>query len=493
MFKTLIVHSWQMMRRSAFFEKSMFAKGFIAFVVFFLVMHLYGLGRALPYILQEHLPDRAPAEWAYGLLPLIFLADLIMRLFIQKMPARHVMPYLHLPVSRSSLSGYRIFRSWIHPMNLYLLFFFWPFIRITINPATSSQELGLLGIFLIAGINQSILMLLRTPGTFSRFTGILMSILWLIPSVAFFWEPDIIMEHSLNIFLGFVHGKPGVLLTPLVIIAGLHFIIFRQTLKNFYRIVEADERTETVEGSNPLERILASVPVFGQYWLLEWRLLSRNRRTKSILYSSLPMALAFAIFTGIWIQSSSQYGSALIYIIIAGGLGSSHLQHAFSWESHFFDFIASRNYSLTDFIRAKFYFYLILAMLQFLVVSIVLVFLNFELLLLFASMTIYTVGLGFYLLFRAGIRHSARMDLQGKSSFNMEGVSGMKILMVMLQMFILLPLFIFGYLIWGIAGALFLIALPGIIFLAYHKSWTRNLAKRLEGRKYANLALYREK
>jgi len=129
----------------------MFAKGLIAFVIFFMVMNLYALGRSLPVLLQEQFPDFAPAEWVYGALPLIMLGDLFMRFFIQKVPASHVIPYLHLPVSGSTLSGYRIFRSWLHPINFYLLFFFYPFIQMTINPATSSQELGCWAFFCLWG------------------------------------------------------------------------------------------------------------------------------------------------------------------------------------------------------------------------------------------------------------------------------------------------------------------------------------------------------
>ena len=493
MFKKLISHSWQMMRRSAFFEKSMFAKGFIAFTVFFLVMNLYGLGRSLPVLLNEQFPDMAPAEWVYGLLPLIMLVDIFMRVFIQKVPAGQVMPYLHLPVSRSSLSGYRIFRSWLHPINFYLLFFFYPFIQMTINPATSSQELGLLGIFLLVGINHSILMLIRTPGKESKWPGYLFVILLSAMGLAYVVNPGEIMEYSLHVFLAFVYANPVAFLVPVFVIAVLQFIIYRQTIKNFYQLYEAGEKVEKPAGKNIIETLLGSVPVYGQYWLLEWRLLSRNRRTKSSLYTFLPMAIAFALYAGLRITEPGQYGMAVIYILIAGGIGSMHLQHAFSWESHFFDYIASRDLPMEIFVKAKYYFYLLIGGIQFILVSIILAFLNIEMMLFFAGISLYSLGMGFYLYLRAGIRHSSRMDLQGKASFNMEGVSGMKMLMGMLQFFIILPLVIIGALLPVPHGAALLLAITGIFFLVSHRRWTRKLGQRLEARKHINLALYREK
>lgn len=493
MFSKLITHSWQMMRRSAFFEKSIFVKGFIAFVLFFVAMQLYGMGRALPMILNEHLPQYPPAKWVYGLLPIILLSDLVVRLFFQKLPPRHVLPYLHLPISRGHLSGYRIFQSWLHPMNLYLLVFFYPFIQMTINPATSSQGLGVVGIFLLTGINQSILMLLRTPDKTARSAGILFGAALMIISAAYLWIPQQMLQYSLDVFLTFVHARPISFLIPVAIISGLQGIVYLQSTKSFYKIYESEEPAEKTLTGTRVERFLAAVPVYGPYWLLEWRLLIRNRRTRQSLYFFLPAAIAYALVAAFMINEPGDSGLAIMFVIIAGGLGNMHLQHAYSWESHFFDFLSSRDFSMEQFIRAKYYFYLIIAALQLVVVSIILLPFNIHIIPLFAATALFSAGLGFYLFLRAGVRHSSRMDLQGKASFNMEGVSGMKMLMGMLQIFIFLPLFIIGIFLPLPYGEGVLVGITGLIFLLSHKAWTRNLGRRLEARKHINLALYREK
>jgi hypothetical protein len=113
--------------------------------------------------------------------------------------------------------------------------------------------------------------------------------------------------------------------------------------------------------------------------------------------------------------------------------------------------------------------------------------------LLFAGISLYSMGLGFYIYLRAGVRHSSRMDLQGKASFNMEGVSGMKMLLGLLQFFIILPLIIIGFLLPVPHGAALVVGSTGLVFLLNHRRWTRKLGQRLEARKHINLALYREK
>ncbi|TVQ86710.1 MAG: hypothetical protein EA393_11750 [Bacteroidetes bacterium] len=493
MFGKLISHSWQMMRRSAFFEKSMFAKGFIAFMVFFAVMQLFGLGRVLPVILNENFPDRAPAEWVYGVLPLILIADITLRFFIQKFPARHVKPYLHMPVQRGQLTIYWMTRSWLHPMNIYLLFFFYPFIQMTINPATSSQEAGLLGIFLLTGVNHSLLMLIWSPGKSGKWLGMFLLFVLLLTGLSYLWIPDQMMKYSLDFFLAFVYLKPFAFLLPILLITILHLVIYKQIGKNYYEVYEAEEKTEKAAEESFIERIISNVPEYGPYWLLEWRLLTRNRRTRTSFYSYIPMAMVYVIFAALWIDEPAKTSLAIVYLIMASGMGGLHLQHVYSWESHFFDFLASRDFSFETFIRAKYYFYLLLSGIQLLLVIIILIFLNPQLLILMTALTVYAAGLGFYIYFRAGIRHSSRMDLQAKASFNMEGVSGMKLLIGILQFFILLPLFIVGFIIPVPFGESILIAVVGLSFIINHRSWIKKLGHRLEARKHINLSLYREK
>ena len=493
MFTILLRHSWQMLRRSPFFEKNLFTRGFLAFMVFFMVMQLFAMGRMLPGILNEAWPDRAPAVWVFGSLPLFLLADLFMRFFLQKTPRRHVLPYLHLPVSRPTLSAWWIVNAWLHPMNAYLLFFFWPFIQMTINPATSSQHLGLLGIFLLTSFNQSIIMLLGTPGRMSKVVALVLTALLALTGLSYLFYADRMMDYSMQLFLAMVYAKPMAFVIPLAVLAALHGLAMIGSVKNYHLLYEISGREEQRTGNNAWERWLATVPRYGDLWLLEWRLLIRNRRSRSGVYIILPMALAYALFAAFTFTDPAQLGQMIIYIMVAGSLGGLQLQHAFSWDSHFFDFLASRNISMERYVRAKFYFYTFIAMIQMVVVSLATGFINLPVMLMCAAITLYVCGAGYYVYLRMGVRHSSRFDPEGRSSFNMEGISGMKFISGFLMIISIVPLFFIGFFITQPHGAALVVGAAGLAFLLTHRRWTKTIAQRLKQRKHINLALYRQK
>lgn len=492
MFIKLARHSWQMLRRSAFFEKSMFIKGLMAFFVMFLFMQLYSMGRILPMLLHENFPERSPGGWVYGFFLLYMVADLFMRLFIQPMPARHIQPYMHLPVKRKSLATYWIFRSWLHPVNLYLLVFFHSFVQVTINPQTSSQALGLLGVLLLTGINQGLIMMVKSPAKgIGPGTWVVVILAGAI-TLGYSLHHDWMMELSLSMFLGFVNGNLQVFGAVIVLLAGTHLWVFSQVKTNFYSVYDQGRNTAAMTGASRWEKYLASFPVYGTYWLLEWRLVTRNKRCRFHFFSMIPMAVLFIVAI-----ASFSKGDLVTYMVIlfmmAAGYGGFHLQNALGWESHFFDLLSSRHFSIRDFLKAKFYFYFAYALLQFLIVAPLLAWLSMPMLVLFFGMFLYATGFSFLVYMRMGISNSTRFDANGKSSFNMEGVSGMKFLQILLLYLSIVPFIILGNMLPFTHGIALLMGSAGMLFLLFHDRWIGILAKKFNNQKHKNLALYRQK
>ncbi|MFW6248920.1 MAG: hypothetical protein ACOC4J_04030, partial [Bacteroidota bacterium] len=69
MFYYLLKHNFLMIYRSDFFEKSLFVRIFMILILLFIILQLNIMGRALPTLLNDNLPDYAPAEIIYGFLP----------------------------------------------------------------------------------------------------------------------------------------------------------------------------------------------------------------------------------------------------------------------------------------------------------------------------------------------------------------------------------------------------------------------------------------
>jgi len=313
-----------------------------------------------------------------------------------------------------------------------------------------------------------------------------------ITVIAYTWFTDAAINFSLSMFLGFVNSDIAVLSIVLSIIVLLHVITFLRLQTNSHSIFEQDITQETKVLSNPVERIIAKVPVFGPYWLLEWRLVTRNKRSKYSFFFMIPVALAFVIYLTISTPERSESFMAFL-VMMAGGYGFYHLQYAFSWESHFFDLIASRDVSISDFIMAKYNFYIAYATVQFILVFPFWLWVSTSMALMFIGFFLYVCGFVFFFYLRTGLTSSTRLDANGRSTFNMEGVTGLKYLQVLLIFLSFIPLVIIGEFLPFPHSHALLLGITGFVFLATQKWWINSIANKYTRVKYKNLNLYRQK
>lgn len=493
MFYHLLKHNILMIYRSDFFEKSLFVKIFMILIFLFIVLQLNILGRALPTLLHDNLPDFTPAEIIYGFLPLIMAADFLTRFFLQKLPAKDVQPYLHLPISKKTINTFWMIRAFLNPFNFYLLFLFWPLVHQTLDPENYYPALAITSIFLLGIFNQSLIMWIKLRGPKADVLAVVLIVSSSIAIGYTFYTSEWI-QTSLHFMLRLAEARPTVWAPMLLIMFLFIAVNWKILLKSYYHMLDPEEKVNDSNYLNFSEKHIASVSRWGEYWLLEWRLITRNKRSKSTFYLMLPFNLAFlfylAYFSGF---ERGDEGQLVILILLAGGYGITHLQHAYSWESHFFDYLSTRNFPYTDFVKAKYYFYVAYALGQYVITSLMLIFLNHYLLLMYTSVMFYSVGFGFFLHLRIGIRHSDRFNPNGRASFNMEGVSGMKLVSGFVFFLPLIFLFSLGVFFPKEYGIALWTGLFGMVFIITHPWWIKTYAKRLEERKYINLARYREK
>ncbi|MFW5757626.1 MAG: DUF5687 family protein [Bacteroidota bacterium] len=482
-----------MIYRSDFFEKSLFVRIFMILILLFIILQLNIMGRALHTLLNDNLPDYAPAEIIYGFLPIIMMADLLTRFFLQKLPSKDVQPYLHLPISRHTINTFWMIRALVHPFNFYLLFLYWPMIQQTLNPEKYFPMLAILAIFFLGIFNQMLIMWIKLRGLK---TDVFAGLLLLVGSfsIGYTFYTERFTQLSLNFLLQLAEARLLVWIPLLLIVGFLALVNWTILLKSYYNIVNPGEKINDNPYLNFWEKHISSVSRWGEYWLLEWRLITRNKRSKSTFYLIIPFNLAFLFYLAYFSEfERGDEGKLIILILLAGGYGITHLQHAFSWESHFFDFLSTRNFPYNDFIMAKYYFYLGYALVQFIITALVMIFFNPYLLLMYMSLMLYSVGFGFFLHMRMGIKYSDRFNANGKASFNMEGVSGMKLVSGFLFFIPLIFLFSLGVFFPKDYGIALWTGLFGLSFIVSYPWWIKRFAKQFEERKYTNLARYREK
>ncbi|MFP4064619.1 MAG: DUF5687 family protein [Bacteroidales bacterium] len=490
----LLQHGWLSFRRSHYFDRSMGVKVLMVFVGFIFIWYLAMAGALLPQLLGHVFPDKEPHHAFFSILLYLYAADLVTRFFVQSPPKQLIVSYLPLPVSRHSLAGFILLRGWFSIFNIYLFPLLIPlFMRTLLFPVSAGAFwLALLGSFLLGAVNHSLITWYKTwPGNQVRITALVLFIAG--AGIAGGLYPSALMSLSEQLGRAFIAGNPWAFMLPLTAVIFLQTLSKKGLVQSFYEWAGSGH-AKAPAGSSRIDKFFARVPVFGPYWELEWKLITRNKRTSGgikqwpLAIIGIPLFLYFA--PG---ENPSQY--IYLLVMVAGGYGFFHLQYAFSWESRFFDLLASRDTNIYRFIQAKYYFYTLLALSQIVPMLILLGFTAPVMVLPMAGMFLYVTGAIFAFLFYTGINNSTRIDPNKRASFNFEGTSGTQFMTILAAMFSVIFLMVIAFFLpLGMENSFALVTgVSGLAFILLHPRWLRATAKKFERKKYHNLSKYREK
>ncbi len=494
MYLTLIRHAWLQFSRAHYFGRSLGVKAIIAFMALIFLIYLYALGGSLPWLLLRFFPQKTAVDALFSLLLYIYAADLLTRYFAQKLPRQMIRAYLPLPLPRPKLARFILLRSWLSIYNLYLFALLLPFFVRTLYIPVSPQAfwLAMLGCFLLGGLNHAIVIWLKSwPGVAPRLIlGGVLILAHVVPGALLF--PQEYMQFSEALGQAFVNAHPLAFALPLLAIAALQWLSHKGLKRTFYDWAAEDARpARTAKGG--MAGLLSRLPHYGHLWALEWKLITRNKRARSN-FVQFPLMLPLLLYLLYAADRESVVGFTPLIMMFLGSYGLYHLQFAFSWESGFADFLATRKISTTAMIRARYYFYAAMAWAQFLLLMPFILWLNPGIISLAAGLVLFVTGPVFAMLLHTGVANSTRIDPNGRSFMNTEGVSGRLFITVILVFLSIVPVYVIAFLLplpylYGISlttgGA-------GMAFVLGSRRWTRATALRFDRNKYHQLNKYRQ-
>ncbi len=495
--RILLNHSWLAFRRAHHFERSMGIKIIMAFVGSIFVFYLFMAGVLLPKILEHFYPDKPTGNAFFSILWVVFLSDLSMRFFIQKLPKQRIRTYLTLPVSRKRLAASILLRSWFSPFNLYLFAFLVPFL---IPHFLHGHSTGVfLAVFitciLLVALNHSIIIWMKTSPGQSLATALVVALMSAMALWGFVADPASLAALSESFGMAMQNGSLAGILVLLLFIVSLQTASLRGLLTSFYHWSDPPVKAVATKRSW-MERTLAGVPKYGLFWELEYRLILRNKRASGNLKQWPILILAIPlVFYFLPMDSSGNLSLYYPMIMVAGGYGFFHLQYAYSWESRFFDLLATSQLSLARFIRAKYYFYSLMAIIQSVVLLPLMAIVKPSFALMLAGLLLFVIGPIFAFLLNMGVKNSTRIHPNKKASFNFEGTSGTLFVAIFAVVLSIIPLMIIAmFLPFGHEESLALVTgLTGMGFILTHKYWIKGIAQKFGRYKYINLNKYREK
>jgi len=454
--------------RSVSLSRNLIGGIFMAFLTFIFLASLLIIASALGRILGKVIEAQPVIPFLNTQLLYFFLAEVLYRFFVQKLPLIELRNFLHLPIKRSKILHYLLGRSFFTPLSFIAIICFAPISLTHIRPAYSlAASVTWLGTLI--GISWSLhwLMLWYKQKFGAQILGILTVFLF---SLVTFGANYLNLYNVGNLaapFFGWaLHSSWPLLITLLTFLGGymLSFTFFK---RNSY--------IEEVSSGNPKPYINSSIDFFSRFGLpgevadLEWKLILRHKKSRTYLIIAFLFLLYGLVFYGDPTYGSSEgisYFYVFVGVFITGTFMLQYGQLFLSWNSPSFDFYMGKADGLRSLIEGKYLLFLVISVLC-LVLSFPYVYFGWEILLVHLACFLFNMGISIHLIIYLSLWKPKPMDLGKGAFFNYEGVGIAQFLMAIPVVAIPYAVFIPAAMLGGGYVGIFVLAaigLAGIIF-----------------------------
>jgi len=490
MLATLLAHQWKESRRSATFQKSIAVNIILGFFIVYFLLCFLVIGFFIDAILAKAFPSISPVQAFNGFLLFYFLLDLFMRFMLQELPVLAIQPYLHLPIKKANLVHYVLFKSVPSLFNCWQLLILVPFMVKVLVPAYG-MGIALVWLVTIMALifanNFLCLYFKRQLSNNPKLT--LIFALVIITLILLDYLGFLSLRGTSAVAFGYLLQHPWVVALPLFW-CGLVYVLNYQFLRaHTYPEEMAIRQAKSVEGSDIT--FLNRFGEMGKLIALEMKLIWRHKRSKSVVFMSV-----FFLFYGFIFYPNKAYQEGFVMyifvgIIMTGMFMFNYGQFVPSWQSGHFDALLTKRISPYQFYQAKFWFFIPIIFVSFLL-TLPYGFFGIKILLINLAAFFFNIGINVFVVFYFSVLNKSRIDLSKSAAFNYQGVGASKF--VMMLPLILLPILIyapFGFMglpYWGI----FAIGLVGLTGFIFHRQLLHLTASRFLANKYKIAAGFRQ-
>jgi len=490
MIKHFIKFEWKQFFRSSYWQKSIGLNILMAFLALYFMLTFLVLGLSLFPILDDQFPDSDPLLILNGFLFYWFLADLLMRFFLQKLPVMNIKPLLVLPIKRSEILHYVLGKSAVSFFNFLPLFAVIPFgimLMLEEYGATTAMVWMISMIIFTLIINfLNIIIESRSAETELSFLPIV-----LIASGLFALNYFEIVSFSTLLANGInaIDTNPVFILIPLAILGVFYYLNYTFLMKKLYVDGSLKAKTQTASTSD-----LAWTRRFGKiapFLQLDLKLLWRNKRPRSSVFI-LIIGLAYGLF---FYPNPMYMGLEWLYvfvgIFVTGIFIINFGQFIPAWDSGYYKLLMSQNIKYNEYLNSKYSLMVMSSIIMF-VLSIPYVYFGWKILLVHFAAMVYNVGVNTYIILLAGSFNRKKIDLTQRAAFNYQGTGAVQWLVGFPLLFVPVGLFFAPYKLIGFeAGVAFLIIL-GAIGIVFHQKLMNFIVAKYLNSKYKMISAFEQ-
>ncbi len=474
-------------RRDPIFEANRAAKWLIGISVAFMIVYLIMFAILLALTANDT-RRYTSIEFIMAVSPFIMLLDYWVRFLAQQTPSQIIKPYVTLPIPKYTCIDCFVITSLFNWGNTVWFTLLIPYCLMSVVFSYGFfASLSLLLLFYI--------MILADSQWYSivRTLTSRHALWWLLPvglSVAIV-SPWIIVdiEFLLKFYAGIGTGiESGNVLPHLIALTVLVLLVFVNRKLQYNNVMQelgklGDTAPTKVYDFNILDRL----GELGEYLKLEVKLLSRNKNPRKGFISATAIVVAISAvisFTEIYdTQFMTNFWCIYNFVIYAAML----LIKVMNYEGNYIDVLMVHKENILKLLTSKYYFFCLLLILPFLLMLPMVIVGKWDILML-VSYGIFTAGFQHFLLLQLAVYNNKAIPLNEKF-ISKGGVDNNYIQTAEAMMVFFFPLVTISILesLFDNTYAWLIMMAVGLVFIATHKLWLRNIYNRLMKRKYKNM------
>ena len=478
--------------RSPFWERSLIVNTLLALLALYLLLNFLALGYFLDVILAESFSGQDIIEVANGFLLYTLLGGLFARFMVQNFPMLDIQPYLLLPIKRNRLYHFLLIRSVFNLFNLMPLVVALPFaVKVVYHRlGTVSGTAWVLVILVLSLANHFLAFYLKRQ--FNLRPLVIVGLLVLLGGLVTLDVQGVVsFSAAFGRGIALIVEQPVFLVLPIAILLGVYGLLYRAM--HYYSYLDTvEQKREQVQSGKGIAA-LRRLGMAGHFMQLELRQIWRNKRPRTMLVASL-FFLLYPIMLMIMDDGddaggSSSLGFFLVLIALSFPM-VNYGQFLIAWESRYFNLLMARHAPLKDYLKGKYYLFLLFNVIGFLI-GLVYGFLDAAFFPIVLSAFLFISGTTVYITLFLATYNTQAVDPAKSAFMNWEGVGGSQFLMILPTFFLPLLLYSLLLFIFGEAWALVAMGGIGLLGMALFRPVLRQIEKQLQARKHILIDSYK--
>jgi len=441
------------------------------------------------YIIKKALDVEDPLMIVNSFLIYWFLADLLMRFFLQQLPVLNIKPFLILPFKRSKIIRYLLSRTGVSFFNIFPLLFFVPFsiVLLVEGYAILGTLTWFLSMFCLIFMNNFINFLIN------KTNGYFYGILAITGTFALLEIYEIFkITNIADVFFSSFYDQPYFVIVPMALLFISYKLVYNYVRKHFYvdgAIAKKEEKISKRD-FNWLDRF----GKMGFFLKNDLKLITRNVRPRQVVLMSFLFLFYGLIFYTQDIYRDMQGFIAFASIFVTGGFLLSFGQYVPAWDSEYYKLMMSQNISYKKYLESKWSLMTTACFLSF-ILSAPYIYFGWEIFSMIAAGASFNIGLNSFITLYGGAlnRQPMKLNEKAKAFSNTQAFSPTQLIITIPKLIGPIILFYIPYKFFNYEAGIITLAASGVIGLLLKNQFLNFIEKTYQKGKYKTIAAFDEK